>query len=111
MRTAENQSNVVALRCGAFLNECEADLKQAEPWSEEKTHIMYLLSQYINHPVLAVHHKMRALAMIVEYSDMAGVLAEAGYQRTITVSQLEHDILADRDKNAIKWEPVANVGN
>lgn len=104
MKTAENESNVVALRCGAFLNECEADLSQAEPWSEEKTHIMYLLAQYIRNPALAVHHKMRALAMIAEYSDMAAALAEAGYPRTITVKQHEHDSLNNHDKNAIKWE-------
>ena len=104
MKTAENESNVVHLRCGVFLNECEADLKQAEPWSEEKTHIMYLLAQYIKNPVLVVHHKMRALAMIAEYSDMAAVFAEAGYPRTITVNQLEHDSLNGHSKNAIKWE-------
>ena len=104
MKTAENKSNVVYLRCGAFLNELECDLKVAEPWSEEKTHVMYLLAQYIRNPAMAVHYRMRALAMIAEYSDMAVALAEAGYQRTITVDQLEHDSLNNHDKNAIKWK-------
>lgn len=104
MKTAENESNVVHLRFGAFLNECEFDLNQAEPWSEEKTHVMYLLAQYIRNPTFSVSHKMRALAMIAEYSDMAAALAEAGYQRTITVSQLEHDSLAEAGKNKIRWE-------
>ena len=103
MKTAENKSNVVTLRCGAFLNECEADLKQAEPWSEEKTHIMYLLAQYIRNPALSVSHKMRALAMITEYSDVAKALCEAGHPRTITVTQYEHDALNDHEKNSVKW--------
>jgi len=104
MKTAENESNVVYLRCGAFLNECETDLKQAKPWSEEKTHVMYLLAQYIRNPALAVNHKTRALAMIAEYSDLAKALCEAGYETTITVNQLEHDILNNHDKNLVKWE-------
>lgn len=103
MKTAENESNVVHLRCGAFLNECETDLKQAEPWSEEKTHIMYLLAQYIRNPALASHHRMRALAMIAKYSDMAKALAEAGYSRTITVSQVERETLKDVGDNKINW--------
>lgn len=104
MKTAENESNVVHLRCGAFLNECEADLKKAEPWSEEKTHIMYLLAQYIRNPALASHNRMRALAMIAEYSDMAAALSEAGYPRKITVTQHEHSQLNDDDKNLISWK-------
>ena len=104
MTTAGNEPNVVTLRVGKFLNECEADLKQVEPWSEEKTHIMYLLSVYIRSPALGMREKMRALAMIAEHSDMAAALAQAGYQRTITVSQLEHDSLAEEGKNNVRWE-------
>lgn len=104
MTTAVKKSNVVTLRCGVFLNECEADLKAAKPWSEEKTHTMFLLAQYINNPALAVHHKMRALSLIAEHSDMAAALAKAGYLRTITVSQIEHANLTDDDKNLISWK-------
>lgn len=104
MKSAEKKSNVVTLRCGAFLNECEADLKAAKPWSEEKTHIMFLLAQYINNTALAVHHKMRALSLIAEYSDMAAALAKAGFPRTIFVSQHEHANLTDDDKNLISWK-------
>lgn len=103
MKTAENESNVVILRCGIFLNECEADLQTVEPWSEEKTHIMFLLAQYIRNASVAMKEKMRALEMIAEHSDMAVALAEAGYKRTITVSQLEHDSLAETGKNKIHW--------
>lgn len=104
MKTAGKNSNVVTLRCGAFLNECEADLKASKPWSEEKTHIMFLLAQYINHTALSVQNKMRALSLIAEHSDIAAALAKAGYSRTITVSQLEHANLTEYEKNLISWK-------
>jgi len=104
MKTAETNSNVVKLRCAKFLNECEADLKTAEPWSEEKTHIMYLLAQYIRNPALAVNTRMKALSLIAEHSDMAQALAEAGFPRTITVSQLERESLDEAGKNSVRWE-------
>jgi hypothetical protein len=103
MNTAGKKSNVVTLRNGAFLNECESDLKAAKPWSEEKTHTMFLLSQYIKNPAMSVSHRMRALDMIAEYSDMAQALAEAGYSRTITVSKIERQNLEDVGANKINW--------
>ena len=102
MKTAE-QTNIVTLRCGAFLSECEADLQTVEPWSEEKTHIMYLLAQYIRNPALGMREKMRAMSMIAEYSDMALALAEAGYKRTITVTQFERENLGETGKNKVHW--------
>lgn len=103
MTTAGKKSNVITFRCGAFLNECESDLKASKPWSEEKTHTMFLLSQYIKNPVLSVSHRMRALDMIAKYSDMALALAEAGYERTITVSPVERETLEDVGANKINW--------
>ena len=110
MSSADTTSNVVSLRTGAFLKELEAELKVAEPWSEEKSHIMYLLTQYLRNPRLAAKQKMEAMSLIVEYSDLASALSEAGYRSTVTVSAIEHEMIAHISKNKIRWAK-ADVGN
>ena len=111
MSNAVAKSNVVSLRTGAFLKELEAELKVAKPWSEEKTHIMYLLAQYLRHSGFAAKRKMEALSLILEYSDLSHALSEAGYQRTVTVSAVEHEMIAHNNgKNKITWATV-DVGN
>ncbi len=110
MSNAVAKSNVVSLRTGQFLKELEAELKVAKPWSEEKTHIMYLLAQYLRHSGLATKRKMQAMSLIAEYSDLSIALSEAGYQRTVTVSAVEHEMIAHNGKNKITWATV-DVGN
>jgi len=64
---------------GKFLGELESELENAEPWTEHKYHILFLVCEYMKRKETSFKDKKRCADIIWRYGDIPAALREVGY--------------------------------
>jgi len=64
-----NVVTLVSTKFDSDLNDIEKWLQKALPWSVEKTHYLFLLSQIVQNKNVPLKSRKRACSVMAEYSD------------------------------------------